>query len=176
MTAINPHVFMAEYVLPSLALYGQHLLEKHLAVNALAQMDTLAEVVAAHMLPPDRDGLKHREAGDYRKELRQRWPVLGIVGDAHDCHKHGRLTRASAKEDKGISSGRPEQATAYAFFCGETECGGDLSPYESLAVTLNDGTQCEVHALLCEGLQAWEGEFQRMGLGSPVTGASERRP
>lgn len=166
VTAINPDVFLAEYVLPSLTLYGQHLLEKHLAVNAISQMDTLAEVVATHILPPDRDGLKQGEAGRYRQELRQRWPVLGIVGDAHDCHKHGRLTRASAKEPQAIAAGRPEQAIAHAFFCGETECGGDLTPYESLAVTLNDGTQCEIHALLCEALQAWDDEFRRLGLGS----------
>ena len=164
MPAITPAEFFSTYVLPAVNLYRDNRLTKHLAVNALSQMDNLAEVVAAYMLPPDRDTLKKGEATDYRKELRQRSPELGIINDAHDCHKHGKLNRASAGEPKGISEGRPERAIKRAFICGVTRLGGELTPYETLAVTLNDGTEYEVLYLLIEGLRAWEAEFRRLGL------------
>lgn len=165
MAAIHPREFMAEYVLPSVKHYGEHRLEKHLAVNAISQMDNLAEVVAAHILPPERTGLKRREAGNFREALRERWPVLGTINDAHDCHKHGKLTRQSAIDDpKGVVAGRPEQVTDYGFFVDDTELDDDLTPHEVLAITLNDGTEQEVFEMLCAALQAWDGEFQRLGL------------
>jgi hypothetical protein len=165
MITISPQEFMAEFVEPSLTHYGLHQLEKHLAVNAIAHMDTLAEVVAIHLHAPEIGGLKQGKAGVFRKELRRRLPVLGTVSDAHDCHKHGKLGRQSASEDpKGMASGRPEAVTEYGFFCDITECDGDLTPYETLAITLNDGTRREVMDLLCEALQAWRGELQRLGI------------
>jgi len=168
----HPREFLAEYVLPAVRHYGEYRLEKHLAVNAISQMDNLAEVVAMHMLLPERTELKRGEAGGYRKELRKRLPVLGTINDAHDCHKHGRLTRRSAKDDpQGVAAGRPEPMTEYGFFLDHTELDYDLTPYEVLAVTLNDGTRREVFELLCEALQAWDGEFQRLGLIECASGA-----
>ena len=52
--------------------------------------------------------------------------MLGTVHDAHDCQKHGKLTRASAKRNpQGMAEGRPAPAMAYAFICDETESDGD---------------------------------------------------
>lgn len=168
VSAIEPREFLAVYVRPALEHYGLHRLEKHLAVNAISQMDNLAEVVVLYRLPEGRTELKRGEAGGYRKELRARWPVLGTVNDAHDCHKHGKLTRQSAGEDpKGVAAGRPEPMTEFGFFVDHTPVGGPLTPYEVLAVTLNDGTRREVFELLFDALQAWEQEFRTLGLDWP---------
>ena len=164
MPAITPADFFSTYVLPALNLYRDNRLTKHLAVNALSQMDNLAEVVAAHPLAPEHEALRSRNPGQYRKDLRRRFPELGMINDAHDCHKHGKLNRTSASEPKGMSEGRPEQTTKHAFFCGVTRLGGELTPYETLAVTLNDGSEYEVFHLLLGGLRGWEAELQRLGL------------
>jgi hypothetical protein len=166
MAAITPADFFSVYVLPALNLYRDNRLTKHLAVNALSQMDNLAEVVAAYTLAPEYEALRSRNPGKYRGDLRLRFPELGTIQDAHDCHKHGKLNRASASEPRGIVEGRPERAIKRAFICGVTRLGGDLTPYETLSVTVNDGTEYEVLYLLIGGLQAWEAEFQRLGLSS----------
>ena len=152
-------------MLPAFLHYGENRLQKHLAVHAIAQMDNLAEVVATHLLLPERSVLKRGEAGDYRKALRFKWPVLGTVNDSHDCHKHGKLARTSAISDPtGVAAGRPEQTTEYGFFVDHTDVDGDLTPYEVLAVVLNDGTQREVFELLWEALQAWDNELNHLGI------------
>ena len=152
------------YVLPALNLYRDNRLTKHLAVNALLQMDNLVEVVAAYPLASGYEALRSRNPGRYRADLRRRFPELGTIQDAHDCHKHGKLDRVSASEPRGIVEGRPERAIKRAVVCGVTRLGGELTPYETLAVTLNDGTEYEVFYLLIGGLQAWESEFQRLDL------------
>lgn len=72
MVAMYPREFLHEYVLPAIGCQRDHPLQKHLAANAISQMDNLAEVVAAHVLPAGRTGLRRGEAAEYRQALRGR--------------------------------------------------------------------------------------------------------
>lgn len=163
---IHPREFLAEYVQPAVEMYGKKRLLKHLAVHAISEMDNLAEVVAIHALLGDRQMLGVGEATRFRHDLRTREPVLGIVHDAHDSHKHGRLIRSIKNPDpKGASEGqRPETAKRAGFFAGVSFIGGPPTVYEVLVVRLNDGTEQEVAELLFACRQAWDREFERLGL------------
>lgn len=163
---IHPRDFLAEYVLPAVEMYGKSRLLKHLAVHAISEMDNLAEVVAIYTQLGDRQMLDVGEATRFRNKLRNRESVLGIVHDAHDSHKHGRLIRSVKKPDpKGASEGqRPETAKRAGIFAGVYFAGGPLTVYDVLVVRLNDGTEQEVTELLFDCRQAWDREFERLGL------------
>ncbi|MCJ2127890.1 hypothetical protein [Methylobacterium sp. E-045] len=90
-------------------------------------------------------------------EMARFWDSHG----SHDCHKHGKLARKSAVNNpKGMAEGRLEPTTDFGFFADHTLSNGPLTPYEGLAVILNDGTQREVFKLLRKALQAWEAELK----------------
>nr|WP_321182299.1 hypothetical protein [Methylobacterium sp. Leaf122] len=166
---IHPREFRTEYVAPAVELYRQHRLEKHLAVHAISQMDNLAEMVALHVLLAGRQKLNIGEASRFRRRLRRDEPVLGIIHDVHDSHKHGRLVRADNTHNDhnpgGASKGqRPETVGRASNFLGASHFGEPPIRYEVLVMRLDDGTEKEVFQLLSDATQAWEREFTRRGL------------
>jgi hypothetical protein len=120
----------------------------------------LAAVVALWVAK--QPALEGRQETEFRNQLGAREPVLALIRDAHDCHKHGGLTRTTAV---AASQGqRPEQKTEFGFFLGHSVFEGPLTPYGVLVFTLNDGTQREVYSILYEAMQAWERELSRRGI------------
>lgn len=89
----HPRDFIAEYVDPAIELYRKNRLETHLAVHAITQLDNIAEIIALHRHLGNQPYLPQGVATSYRKEVRTREPILGIITDAHDSHKHGVLKR-----------------------------------------------------------------------------------
>lgn len=163
---IHPRAFLAEYVEPAVDMYRVDRLVKHLAVHAISEMDNLAEVTAIFTKLAGRLTLPPNEARAYRSDLKGREEVLGVIHDAHDSHKHGRLIRADkAPDPKGASKGqRPEVANRSGFFIGHSFVGGPPIRYQVLVVHLNDGTEQEVFELLWQARQAWDREFERLKL------------
>jgi hypothetical protein len=93
---IDPRTFIAEYIDPAISLWRDNPNSKHLAVHAITQLDVLAEIVLlwnakGHKLP-------RNAATIFRDDLSAREPLLAIVRDAHDCHKHGTLNRLKRNE------------------------------------------------------------------------------
>lgn len=163
---IHPRDFLTEYVEPAIELYRINRTVTHLAVHAISQVDNLAEVVALWTLLQGRPMLGRGEATQFRAALGQREPVLAIMNDAHDSHKHGRLIRSVKNPDpKGASEGqRPETAVRHGFFLDHTFLDGPLTPYDVLVVRLNDGTEEEVFDLLYRAREAWDRELARLSL------------
>jgi hypothetical protein len=157
---VHPRHFISEYVDPAIVLYRTNRTVKHLAVHAMTQVDVLAAVVAVWTAKqPTLDRGQERK---FREQLGAREPVLALIQDAHDCHKHGGLTRTAAV---AASQGqRPEQKTEFGFFLGHSFVEGPLTPYDVLVFKLNDGTQREVYSILYEAMQAWERELSRRGI------------
>lgn len=85
---IHPRDFITEYVEPAIALWRKNPNVKHLAVHAITQVDVLAEIVALWTLLAGRPTLDRGEASKFRDNLGAREPVLAIIRDAHDSHKH----------------------------------------------------------------------------------------
>lgn len=163
---IHPREFLAEYVEPAVELSRVNRLIKHLAVHAISEMDNLAEVTAIFTKLDGRPTLPPQEARAFRADLKTHEAVLGIIHDAHDSHKHGRLIRADkAPNPKGASQGqRPEVANRAGFFVGHSFVGRPPTRYHVLVVRLNDGTEQEVFEMLWRARQAWDREFSRLGL------------
>ncbi len=150
---IDPRSFRAEYVQPAIACWQANQNVKHLAVHAITQVDVLAEIVALW---------KSQKVSQFRDQLGVREPILAIIRDAHDSHKHGMLGRGNATH---VSLGqRPEQVPKHAFFVGETFLGGPLTPYDELVLVLNNGTDKSIFVLLHEAMEAWERELIWLGL------------
>jgi hypothetical protein len=109
---VHPRHFISEYVDPAIELYRTNRTVKHLAVHAMTQVDLLAAVVA--LWKAKQPTLKRGQERKFREQLGAREPVLALIQDAHDCHKHGGLTRTTAV---AASQGqRPEQKTKFGFF------------------------------------------------------------
>lgn len=122
----------------------------------------LAEIVALWTLLAGRPNLNQGEAARFRDGLGVREPILAVIRDAHDSHKHGELSRRTAIH---ASSGqRPEPATKYGFFLNHTFLDGPLTPYQELVYILDDRTEKSVPAMLHEAMAAWERELTRLGL------------
>lgn len=163
---VHPRDFVAEFVDPALELWRQNQSVTHLAVHAIAQLDTLAEVAALWTLLRGRPTLNRGEATDYRRDLATREPILGQMHDAHDSHKHGRLGRADKNPNpQGVSQGqRPETAVREGFFLDVSFFDSLPTRYSLLVVRLNDGTEEEVYGLLHRAREAWDRELVRLGL------------
>ena len=135
---------------------------KHLAVHAIAQIDVLAEVVALWTLLGARSILPQCESTKFRNELGTREPVLTIVREAHNSHKHGALIHTTGKK---VSKGqRPETATKGGFFYDHSFYDSPLTPYEILVFVLDDRTEKPIHILLHEAAKAWDRELTRLRL------------
>jgi hypothetical protein len=145
----DPLLFVEEYVLPAIELYRKNRMTKHLAIHAMTQVDVLAEVVALW------EAQRPRE---FRDELGDREPVLALIRDAHDSHKHGKLNRTSATERQGQ---RPEQATRSTYFPGHYFLGEPPTPYVVLVFTRDNGTEEEIYSMLHHAMQAWEKELRQ---------------
>ena len=153
---IHPRAFMAEYVEPAVALYQTDPAATHLAAHALAQMDILAAVVANHKLLGERRSLPPSEEKGFRDELGRRMPILQVIKDAHDAHKHGRLTTAARNFADGM---QPKTVTSYGWFYDVSFYGGPPVELQSTFLVLRDGTEIQIDFLLIQALQAWTDEF-----------------
>jgi hypothetical protein len=157
----DPRGFLREYVEPAFQHWAKNPNDKHLAVHAIAQFDVLAEVVAQAILPIS-PAPARREVSAFRNELGSREPVLAIIRDANDSHKHGTLLRTNAVN---VSQGqRPEIVTEVAFFLDYSFLDSPGTPIETLILRLNNGTEMKIGALLLEAREAWSRELNRLGL------------
>jgi len=156
---LTPREFIATFVDPAIELWRTEQLVPHLAIHAVAQLDILAEVVARHTMARP---LKRREAGRFRQSLAEREPVLAVIRDIHDAHKHGELERGDAGAKEGQ---RPEIRTQFGFFAGHTAVGGPLTPYKNLVFTHDNGQRYQVGHVILEARLAWDRELQKMESG-----------
>ena len=164
MHHMNPRDFLAEYVDPAITHYHKHKTVKHLAAHAIAQLDTLAEVVALWQAPNPKANPKKKKENPttkYRDELGVREPALATIRDAHDSCKHGPLIRKSAKT---ISKGqRPQTKTLDGMFLGHYHLGGPMTQI-FLVFVFDNGTEASVAAMLHAAREAWDREFARLKL------------
>ncbi len=152
-----PLDFFREYVEPAVALWRERPSLPVLAVGAIAQIDTLAEIVA---LDQAGGSLPRGGAASYRDGLGEREPALARIRDAHDSHKHGRLSRASAVE---ISQGqRAYPSAGTGFFVDDAFVDDGFLGDTSTAILLNDGTPLDISALVSDAMEAWDRELRRL--------------
>ena len=150
---VDPRAFMTVYVEPAVELYLTNPSAKHLAVHALAQIDILASVVANYKLLGERRSLPIGEEKRFRDKLMQREPILQVIRDAHDAHKHGRLDTEARNFSDGL---RPETETR------STSLGlgiGISWAIQSTFLVPQKGTKIQIDHLLTQALQAWKNEF-----------------
>jgi hypothetical protein len=159
---IDPRSFIAEYVEPAIETWQKNPVVKHLAVHAITQVDVLAEIVALWTLLGGRSKLNQGEAAQFRDGLGLREPILAVIRDAHDSHKHGELSRRTAVHVSLAQ--RPEAITKYGFFLGHTFPGGPLTRYQQLIYVLNDETEKSLPVILHEAMVAWERELTQLGI------------
>jgi hypothetical protein len=157
---IDPRTFIAEYVDPAISLWQSSQQTKHLAIHAITQLDVLAEIV---LLWTRQGQTPTRQAPSaFRETLANREPVLAVIRDAHDSHKHGILLRQSATNaSKGQ---RPETVTKVGMFLDHDFLDSPGTPYQALVFILDDGTEKPIFDLLLEARQAWDRELARLGL------------
>ncbi len=111
--------FFREFVEPAYLAATRDPISRRLAVQALSELDNLAEHHANEM------GLK---PFDFRRRIAEEEPALQLAWDIHDVHKHGRLTRRSnatlsQEQLPEIVARGGFATTAYtdAAYAGETE-------------------------------------------------------
>jgi hypothetical protein len=92
----HPRKFFDTYVVPAVDAWQRDQRNERLAIQALNEIDNLAEHVLKHVNPIA--SVKHE-----RDKLAAIRPSLGLARDAHDSHKHGLLGRKNAKITKGQS-------------------------------------------------------------------------
>lgn len=153
----DPWSFISEYAEPAFEVWLADRLSKHLAAHAIAQVDILAAVVANRQLLGGRHSLEGREEGRFRDEIERRIPVLRVIRDAHDAHKHGRLRLAT----RNFAAGFDPQAKARKPIFPPAF----LTPSRPvLLLTLADDTDRSVEGLLVEAMGRWHEELKRLGL------------
>lgn len=158
-----PIAFRDEFVLPAIDLWRERPNQPVLAVCAIAQIDILAEVVA---IAQAGGALPRTGARDFRNELAQREPAIDRIRNAHDSHKHGRLSRRGAAE---ITEGqRPYRSVGTAPFFGHSFFGASYFGTTSTALLLDDGTPVDVGTLIREAMEAWDRELRRLGYLPPA--------
>ena len=150
--------FIAEYVEPSMELFRTNSTVTHLAAHAIAQIDVLAEIVALSTFCGAQGTAEERAyVREFRDDLGKRHPILAVIRDAHDSHKHGELHRKTALS---VSKGqRPEAVTQAGFFAGVSFFDGPPTLYQVMVLILDDGTQKEIYQLLFDAKRAWEREL-----------------
>jgi hypothetical protein len=153
---MTPDEFRKEYVESSVELWRVNNTVTHLAANAIAQLDALADVVWVAQGRPGR-------ISDFREDLGRREPAIAVVRDACDSHKHGELGRPTAVH---ISGERPAVVARAGFFAGRSRAGGPPIRYQALVIRKRDGTEQDVSKILFEAMQAWRREFERSGYGA----------
>lgn len=150
---MTPDEFRREYVEPAVELWRVNNTVTHLAANAIAQLDALADVVWAAQGRPGR-------ISDFRDDLGRRELAIAVVRDACDSHKHGALHRSSATH---VSGERPAVIARAGFFIGHSFIGGQPTRYLALVIRKRDGTEQDLSAIIFDAMQAWRREFEQLG-------------
>jgi hypothetical protein len=120
------------------------------------QIDNLAEHFLLHIKP----ALKNTSAE--RDRIAASNPIVGIIRDIHDTHKHGRLTRRNAKITKGQNPTVVHEGGAIGSApIGAAPIGGDMP---RLIVRLDDGSSIGLVDVIQNALAYWESEMRRHGL------------
>jgi hypothetical protein len=154
----DPREFYNRFVMPTVLDWQANQLDIRLATFAICQMDILAE----HFLLQLSEDLSRQGVGDRRDILASREPLIGIVRDVHDTHKHGRLTRRNAKITKGqVPEASETGGTFGSTAFGETSFGAGVT---ELVVELDSGSTMLVVNIIDSAKRFWEAELQRHGL------------
>jgi hypothetical protein len=88
--------------------------------------------------------------------------MVGIARDVHDTHKHGPLTRRTARIKKGQGPRVVEWGGGIsgAAINEAPISGGNLE----LGAVLDDGTSYPVESVVRDALDYWTAELMRLGL------------
>ena len=136
-------------------LYRQNLSSIRLGVNCCVWVNHLPEIVFAthHSTAP---GKVYNSADEklYRNHIAAMNPNLGIIRDLCDYAKHGpHLTRQTVRTQKADVQTTLEVSPLIAMGIPHHEV------VIRLVVTLKDGTERWLNALIQEAVQFWEKEF-----------------
>jgi hypothetical protein len=154
-----PRQFFSDFVEPTIAEWRADPRNVRLATIALSQLDILAERFILQTSPK----ANREEVAAERDSIAGVRPFVGIARDVHDTHKHGPLTRGTAKitqgqrprvveEGLGISGGTTISDTA-------SISGGVLV----LTVVLDDGATHPVESVIKDVLDYWTAELKHVG-------------
>jgi hypothetical protein len=153
MAMVEPRTFFDTYVVPAVHAWQRDPRNERLAIQALNEIDNLAEHVIKHVNPK-------ASVKDERDKLAAIRPSLGLARDAHDSHKHGILGRKNAK----ITKGQRPQVVSFGGAVGSapvgvTPVGGSL---EELTLVLDDGSQHSVVGIITHCMDFWHAELARL--------------
>jgi hypothetical protein len=160
-----PRTFFKEFVEAAVQDWRDAPGSKVRAINAITQADVMAERMFNY-LKANSPALRGKaiKISEYRRDLRTRWPSLGIAWDAHDTHKHGIL--GSHKTVRLITRGQGPELIARSGAIGEAPIGAlPIGGYRlEMILELDDGTIRRLDDILTDALSAWEAELQTIGL------------
>jgi len=149
-----PRQFKATFVDPAFTLWQQNQQVTHLAVHAACQMDILAEVVAKS---------SGHSTGTYKIDLCLRRPVMRLIWDLHDQHKHGGLTR-QLNQHLATPGQSAQKEDDNELLSDHTPVDGPVSPFQVLQFTTADGTKHNMAHLLLQAHREWEDELKQLGI------------
>jgi len=147
---VEPRTFWDQFVEPAIVDWCHYEGDVRRATIVICELDNFAE----HMLLFLNPALSGRGMmGGARKELCDRVPMLGIVRDIHDTHKHGRLSR------KATIVAPPDVEKMWDLF-------PPLGSLPSTELWIKDaaGKRYELSAIIWECRDYWRAELVRNGL------------
>lgn len=156
-TNIGPRDFYEMFVYPAIAQWRANPADIRLATIAICELDNLAERFILFENPAiDRAGLTCA-----RDALCNSKHYLAMARDVHDTHKHGRLSRKSAR----IRLGQIPRVERFGGLSSSPLSAAPLSGGgEYLVVVLDDGTIQNIDVVITHCLRHWNDEFLRLGV------------
>lgn len=156
-TNINPREFYDLFVDPAYREWRANPADVRLATILICEFDNLAERFILLSSP----GVKRNEIGPLRDALCKRFPYLAAARDIHDTHKHGPLTRKSARIKRGqVAQIRHVDEGLFRKAFGEAAFKEASRAY--LVIERDDGTSQNIDHVISDCLRHWQNEFLRL--------------
>ena len=157
---MNPREFFNAFVLPTIEEWRFDAMDIRRATFAICQLDILVERVTRHANPTFSDDNFRAE----RERLRGAEPMLGLVQDIHDSHKHGPLR--PTKRKRAITKDQRPQVHSWggAISSAPISAAPISGTIDELVIREDDGTRHDLRTVISRCLDHWTAELARLGL------------
>ena len=154
----NSQLFFEDFVVPAVKDWTIEPLSVRRATIAFCEINNLAE----HFIGDQHPGADRKKINEEREKLVDLRISLGVARDIHDTHKHGKLSRKSAR----IRQGQPPQIHSYGQLQVKTSNG--FEPIEGelkeLIIVLDDARPLSLTGMMNTCLDFWRKEFLKRGV------------
>ena len=163
----NPRDFFETHVRPNYQAWLNSPLEEHLAKNAVAEANNMAERMYHHLSmnnPQLIFGAK--KPSEYRDYLTEsKCPDFALIRDVADAHKHLGLDRKSRRltRDSQTNIETPGGMFPPSYFPPRYFSRGYFGPREQFVVTLDSGEKRPLSTIMKNVLEMWERLMDQAG-------------